>query len=244
MRKALRILVVAALAGVTAAAAGTIGASRAAAGPSGVAGQVSLSGTPTPVNAVTQREAFWDEWNGVLQERARPVRTDEWVAVALVRTGPAGPPPADTTARIVGGNFERGVVLAAKGTKLTLENTDGCAHELFVEGTPAIADAMATPTAPGNHRTLTLAEAGTYAIKDALYAHVRAALHVIDGLAYTAPLNPTGAFSFANVAPGSYELRVYLGDKVAHKQAIDILDGRPLELAAPIVVQLQNPSVK
>ena len=198
------------------AAALTLLAAAAAAAAS-VTGELDLPRdfAPPPPSAEGPARFYWEEANGFLE--TRPVRVDVQRALAVVLLGTLseGEPPASDF-ELNGGALLPATIVAQQGTTLRITNTDACSHELFAEGVEGFAPLQ---TAPGNARTLPLAQAGSFAISDRSYPHVRGHLHVVENLAGRAELDAAGRFRFRNIPSGTYTLKVFYGaDEIASQE--------------------------
>ena len=158
---------------------------------------------------------YWEEANGFLE--TRPERIDPARALAVVLLGSlqeGEAPSSDFELR--GGSLLPSTLVAQRGTTLRITNTDACGHELFAEGVEGFAPLQ---TAPGNARTLPLAQVGTFAIGDRAHAHVRGHLHVVDNLVARAEVQANGQFRFQGVPNGTYTLKVFYGsDEIASQE--------------------------
>lgn len=185
---------------------------------------------PNGFKAVSPSEGpaafYWQQWNGVLPPEEDQFDPARHLAVVLVGKGEGA---GDQTYRLYGGDFEHDTMVARVGSTLRIQNTDGCSHDLYAEG---VAGFEALATGPGNARTQALPAAGQFLIKDATYAHVTGYLHVLPDLIAVAEVNSQGRYSFSNVAPGSYTLKVLYRDKEAASQEVTVDGSRTLSIDA------------
>lgn len=174
------------------------------------------STTPSIVPELTpealSRARYWDEWNGFMDPRSPHFEPARELAVVL--TGAGEPSTGEQPPyRIFNGSLYPATIVARAGTGIQIRNDDGTSYELFAEG---LADFAPLPTAPGNPRPLTMpAEPGNWPIRDRLYPHVVGHLHTLPDLVARAFVEPSGAYTFRGVAPGSYTLHVYHGAREA-----------------------------
>jgi hypothetical protein len=186
----------------------------------------------TPDDALG-RVRYWDEWNGFMDPRSP--HFDAARELAVVLTGASGPSTGEQPPyRIHNGSLFPATIVARAGTGIQIRNDDANAYELFAEG---LADFAPLPTAAGNPRPITLpAEPGNWPIHDRLYAHVHGHLHSIPDLVARAFVEPSGAYVFRGVAPGSYILHVYHGPREAiAAQPVEVLEGHELVIPALLV---------
>lgn len=163
---------------------------------------------PTPT---AERSFFWDEWNGLLEPAPR--RVDVTREFTAVLTG-EGTVPSRVTARLTGGQFYPTTIVARAATTLVIENTDPCAHELFAEHPEWIA----VQTEAGNSRTVRMPTTGKWLLRDKLYSHVEAHLIVLEDLVAVGELTRDGNYTFGDVAPGNYTLKVFhRGEEMASR---------------------------
>jgi len=176
---------------------------------------------------------YWQERNGVID--ARPPRVDVPREVAAVLLGDIENRP-DSSFQIQGGNLLPSTLVVQAGSNLRIQNTDGCSHELFVLDMEAFA---ALQTAPGNARTVQLpGEASHFVIQDRIHPHVKAHVHIVTNLVARARLGDDGRFSFEDVPPGTYTLKVYYGELEVGSREIVVEDGRDLTIEEPLSLTL------
>jgi hypothetical protein len=118
-------------------------------------------------------------------------------------------------------------MVARVGQSLRIENTDAFPHELYADG---IENFTALSTAPGNARSQPLAAAGQFVVRDRLYGHIEGHLHVVPNLIACAQVNADGSFTFGEVAPGSYTVKVFHRDRDLVTSPIEVTEGRELVL--------------
>ncbi|MFW6051275.1 MAG: hypothetical protein ACODAU_08885 [Myxococcota bacterium] len=159
---------------------------------------------------------YWEEWNGFLEVRradANPAR-----ALSVVLVGKAAGPPVGCDHALRDGDLAPTTMVGAKGTTLRIENTDGCAHELYADGIDAFGPLQ---TAPGNARTVPLGETGHFVVRDRLYPHVVGHLHVVENLVACAEVDEKGRYRFTDVPEGDHTLQVYRGDAKVASQPVE-----------------------
>lgn len=175
-----------------------------------VRGLMKVVGTlphPAQVAPGAPFKPYWEEWNGFVDPRKGAPDPGQVLSVVLRGKGAAGDPGCSYALR--GGAFAPTTMVAAKGSNLRIENTDGCAHELHAEGIEGFSPLQ---TAPGNARAVPLPTTGHFVIRDQLYPHVVGHLHVVEDLVACAEIDAKGRFRFPDVTDGSYTLEVYRGD--------------------------------
>ncbi len=204
---------------LTAAVAGSLLAlclgTTALAGP--LNGSVTIPSDYTPPGRAEDAppDHYWEEWNGFLDPRPRRIDTAREIAVVLTGDGD-GPPNAFLLA---GGSLLPSTLVARAGADIRIENTDGCTHELFsseIEGLTPLS------TAPGNARSFAAPAPGHYTIRDRIYPHVTGHLHVLADLVARATLEPSGRYSFDDVAAGTYTLKVFFGERELASQSVEV----------------------
>jgi hypothetical protein len=193
--------------------------------PSDYAAQVAPEAEP-------QRARYWEEWNGVLEARAP--RIDVQRELAVVLTGPGAASDGEQPPfRLHNGSLAPSTIVARAGTAIQIRNDDGVPYELFAEGNAELGPIQ---TAPGNARPVTLAEPGNWPIRDRVHPHVRGHLHALPDLVARATVEPSGAYTFRGVAPGTYQLHVFHGPREVVSQEVVVPEGGQLTVPA---IQLQ-----
>jgi len=197
-----------------------------------ITGSVTVPPNYTPPSPEAGAAPFyWQEWNGFLEPRPRRLDPRRDIAIVLVGTGEA--PPNEFN--LSGGDLLPSVLVASPGSDVRIQNTDGCAHELYsddIEGLSALS------TAPGNARSFAAPANGHYQLRDRLYGHVDGHLHVISNLVARATPDGAGRYSFEGVEPGTYTVKVFHGEREISSTEVEIattpvtIDPITLQLAA------------
>lgn len=158
---------------------------------------------------------YWEEWNGFLDSKPRRVDAPRDVAVVLLGQGPG---PANEF-KIFGGDLMPTTMVARTGADIRIVNTDGCAHELYsddIEGLTALS------TAPGNARSFPAPAPGSYVIRDRVYGHVEGHLHVVGNLVARAVPDESGRYTFGEIAPGTYTVKVFYGAREVGSKEVEV----------------------
>lgn len=191
---------------------------------------------PAPAEEALPRLRYWDEWNGFIEGRTR--RLDVASEIAVVLTGGPASSGEQPAYRIHNGTLSPATLVARAGTGIQIRNDDGTSYELFAEG---LGEFGPIQTAPGNARPITVTAAGHWVIRDRAHPHVLGHLHAIADLVARAFVEPSGAFVFRGVEPGSYTLRAYHGDReVIAPTPVTVADSR--ELVVPAVAVTAAPA--
>ncbi len=191
-------------------------ATTALAGP--VRGRVAL---PEATEPEALEDAFyWNAWNGFLA--AREATVDPRREMAVVLRGTSSGEPEGCRYAIQGGDLSPKTMVAPAGGTIRIENQDGTAHELSIDG---LEGGAPLATAPGNARPVTVPAGGPYAVTDALYGHVHGTIVPIDDLVACGTFAADGAFEFPSVPAGNYRLSIYRGGEEVHGQDVLINEG-------------------
>lgn len=166
---------------------------------------------------------YWNVWNGFVPPANARTRLSREVTVVL--RGEGSGEPSGCSYRIFGGDLMPQTFVARAGSEIRIDNRDAMSHELEIEG---LEGAVATATAPGNSRPIT-APAGSYAISDLAFEHVGGHLVAINDLVACGELGDDGKFTFADVAPGTYQLTVYRDGEAVHEAPITVEDDLTVE---------------
>ena len=196
-------------------------ASDAAAGP--VRGTLGVAAQRDD-SAEDARDYYWKAWNGFLEPR--DVRVDPRRELTVVLTGEGGE-PSGCAYRIAGGDLMPRTIVAKVGGEARIENRDGCTHELQssdLDGVEPI------PTAPGNARPIRVPAGGPYSLTDRVYGHVQGHIVALPDLVACGTIDDEGAYTFENVAPGTYTLKVFRDGEEAAAQEVTVTD-------APLTVE-------
>jgi hypothetical protein len=188
-----------------------------------VAGKLLVAAYKPAQAPVKASSYYWELENGV--KEVRPDRVDARRELAVVLLGDAAPPGelrADVT--FSGGGLLPSTVVVRVGTTILIRNDDEIAHELFAEGLDGFS---AEATSPRGRRSVNLKTAGHWPLRDRVITHVSGHLHVLPDLVAVATVDAAGDFTFSNVAPGKYTLKVFHGDKELSAQSVE-LGAKPL----------------
>ncbi len=177
-----------------------------------------------------RRDHYWDEWNGFLEPRTP--RFDAAAELAVVLTGEGPFAEEQPGFAIANGALRPATIVERAGANLRIENTDPVTHQLFAEGLTEFAP---TPTSAGLARAQVVAQAGSWPLRDQLYAHVNGHLHVLPDLVARAVVQRDGTFVFRNVPAGTYTLKVFHGERELHSAEVIVPADREL-VVDPIAI--------
>jgi hypothetical protein len=175
----------------------------------------------------------WEIENGVKEVIADRVDAKRELAVVLVGEGEHAMPERPEVA-FSGGGLLPSTIVVRPGATLLFRNEDEIAHELYAAGKDGFA---AEATSPRGRRSVTVKDAGVLELRDQLLPHLTGYIHVIADVIAVASPDASGQFSFPEIKPGKYTLKVLHGkDEIASKEvevgpkalAID-----PIALTAP-----------
>jgi hypothetical protein len=181
-------------------------------------GRLVLGAYKPPPAPQVRPSYYWELENGVKEVTRDRVDAPRELAVVLVG-GDASDGSQRVEIEFFGGSLLPSTVVVKKGSTLRIHNKDEIAHELYAKGLKGFGPEATSPRAI---RSIELSKAGSWQLFDRVVTHVRGHLHVLPNLVATAKVNPKGAFSFKDVEPGSYKLKVFHGAKVLVEKPIEI----------------------
>jgi hypothetical protein len=164
---------------------------------------------------------YWELENGVKEVRAD--RVDAARELAVVITG-AGDPVAGLDRVEVpfsGGSLLPSTIVVRMGATVLFRNDDEFAHELYGEGLDGL---VAEATSPRGRRSFSATAAGSWPLRDKVIAHLAGQLIVLPDLLAAATPTADGSFTFPELKPGKYVLKVFHGAKELASQPIEIGD--------------------
>lgn len=187
------------------------------AGATPVRGSVALPPVTGAPAAPARRDHYWNVWAELLDPT--PPRVSPEREVTVVLTGEGSPRSRGCSYLIEGGQLLPRTLVAQANSRISLENRDGTAHEVFSEALPVI-----TPlrTAPGRAREIAVPGPGRWDLQDRQYPQLAGHLVAVPDLVACASVNPRGEWRFADVAAGTYTLRVYRAGTEAHSAPLTI----------------------
>jgi len=181
-----------------------------------VQGKVMLGAyKPAPETQSVGRPFNWEVENGFKETKKDRIDARREIAVVLVgKTRADGEKHVEL--KFSGGSLLPSTVVVRAGATVRITNSDEVAHELFAEGLEGFS---AEATSPRGMRSIAMREAGNWPLRDRLIPHLRGHLHVIADLVAVAKVDERGSYSFSDVLPGSYTLKVFHGpDEVGSSQ--------------------------
>jgi hypothetical protein len=186
-----------------------IAGSPAAANP--VTGKLELPSPPPPPEPTVR--GFTDR----LENPALPIQRPNLGPQLLVvlESDSAKPDnPGQVKWELVGESFGRPVIGAPVGAQITIKNTSHTARTLFaVEDPKLIETGLINPKI--GERSFTVAQPKVYTITDKNAPHLvgRVVVVATPYIAYVEVAGNTGTFSFADVAEGTYKLKIFYRDR-------------------------------
>lgn len=199
-----------------------------------VKGSVRASGEPRHEPPKSARAPYFQEWNGFIEPKKRSVDYAREVACVLIGK-PNGSKDA-TQALLKDGTLTPSTIVMQAGGTLRIRNEDDFTHQLSAEGLKAF-DPIETSS--GASRQVQVDEAGSYPINDRLAPHVQGHLHVLPKVSYVVYPQADGTFSFPDVEPGKYTLKVFRGATEVSSTEIDLPSERHFQIP-PISVDLKS----
>jgi len=171
-----------------------------------------------------QKDYYWKVWNGALPERPA---TDDRNDLLAVLTGKFTGPAIGCKFAFRGGGLSPSTIVARSGTTIRVENRDAFTHELSVKG---LAGFTPLEAGPGKARVIPVPAGGPWELGDRIYGHVEGSLHSIRELVACATVDASGKFSFEDVPPGPYSLRILRGAEQVASRRITVPAGRTLQI--------------
>ncbi|MBT8469710.1 MAG: hypothetical protein KJN97_13275 [Deltaproteobacteria bacterium] len=171
-----------------------------------------------------QPDYYWKVWNGALPERPA---TDDRNALIAVLTGKFTGPAIGCRFAFRGGGLSPSTIVARSGTTIRVENRDAFTHELSVKG---LAGFTPLEAGPGKARVIPVPAGGPWELGDRIYGHVEGYLHSMRELVACATVNANGRFSFREVPPGPYSLRIMRGSEQVASRRVTVPAGGSLQI--------------
>jgi len=171
-----------------------------------------------------QKDYYWKVWNGALPERPA---TDDRNDLIAVLTGKFTGPAIGCRFAFRGGGLSPSTIVARSGTTIRVENRDAFTHELSVKG---LAGFTPLEAGSGKARVIPVPPGGPWELGDRIYGHVEGYLHSMRELVACATVDANGKFSFQDVPPGPYSLRILRGSEQVVSRRITVPAGRSLQI--------------
>ncbi|HEX7479676.1 MAG TPA: hypothetical protein VF331_17860 [Polyangiales bacterium] len=207
-------------AGAAAGLCGVLGASTPALA-GDVRGQLLLGAYhPAPPPKPARPAYNWEVENGVKEVARERVPAQRELAAVLIGAGDSKLPER-IEVPVSGGALLPSTVVVRTGMTVRIRNDDEIGHELYVEGLDGFS---AEATSPRAIRSVHLTKPGDWPIRDRLTPHAKAHLHVLADLIAIAKVEANGNYTFSDVAPGKYTLKVFHGPQIVASKAIEVGD--------------------
>ncbi len=171
-----------------------------------------------------QKAYYWKVWNGALPERPPSEDRNDLLAVL---TGKFTEPAIGCKFAFRGGGLSPSTIVARSGSTIRVENRDAFTHELSVKG---LAGFTPLEAGPGKARVIPVPAGGPWELGDRIYGHVEGYLHSMRELVACATVGANGKFSFQDVPPGPYSLRILRGSEQVASRRITVPAGRSLQI--------------
>jgi hypothetical protein len=139
----------------------------------------------------------------------KPFDPNPYLIVVLVPATPPESSPTGTSWDLVGESFARPVIPVRAGAEVTIKNKSKRAVSLTAEQDAKLIPAG--PINPSGSRAFTVKTAGLYTVIDKDIPHLRGRLVVVDS-PYAALVGGDSKFTFKDVPPGEYKLRLWYVD--------------------------------
>jgi plastocyanin len=167
---------------------------------------------------IVKAPGFWLLPNDVLNVLPPLVDLRASMVVAIEGASPSTTTPPKPVLRLEDMRFNPPLLAVRPNTKVTFENKDATLHLIEpIEGTFMSAKRVDA----GSVNDHTFDKAGAYRLRCSEYPHMSATVLVLDAPLFVLPDN-SGAFTFPDVRPGSYKLKVwYQGDWI-HSQSLTV----------------------
>lgn len=193
-------------------------------------GKLVLGAYKPPPEPPTRRSYYWELENGFKEVSRNRIDAPRELAVVLL-----GENSHDEKERFeiefFGGSLLPSTVVVSKGSSLRIQNKDEIAHELYATGLKGFSPEATSPRAI---RSIELSEVGDWELRDRVVTHLRGHLYVLENLVAIAKISDNGAYTFNEVEPGNYTLKVFHGAKTLIEKSIEVIpktDKRRREIA-------------
>jgi hypothetical protein len=185
-----------------------------------VSGKLVLGGYKPPAEKASPG-CYWELENGV--KEVRPDRVDAPRELAVVLTGEGEPAAGMDRVEVPfsGGSLLPSTIVLRNGATVLFRNDDEFAHELYGEGLEGL---PAEATSPRGRRSFQATEAGSWLLRDKVIAHLSAQLIVLPDVVAVATPTADGSFTFPELKPGKYTLKVFHGAKELASQPVEVGD--------------------
>jgi hypothetical protein len=186
----------------------------------------SVRSSEEPKHDVIQavRAPYFQEWNGFIEPKKKSVDYAREVACVLIGGADY---KDDTIAKLADGTLTPSTIVMQVSTNLRVRNEDDFAHQLFAVGLKAFDP---VETASGSSRQIQMLETGNFAISDKLAPHIQGHLHVLAKVSYVTAPGSDGSFSFKDVQPGHYTLKIFRGANELSSSEVDLPDDHEFQI--------------
>ena len=134
-------------------------------------------------------------------------------AIIVLESKTPGESPVPTAPKVMdqqGLTFVPALLLVRQGQPVMFRNSEDVLHNVHVDETGAAQPVFNVATVPGNSYTYMFKQPGFYTVGCDVHPGMHADI-LVTSTPYAVVAADDGHFTFADVAPGSYKLTVYLG---------------------------------
>lgn len=183
-----------------------------------VSGKLVLGGYKPAAPEPAAAGCYWELENGV--KEVRPDRIDpRELAVVLIGEGEPVAGLDRIEVPFYGGSLLPSTIVMRNGATVLFRNDDEFAHELYAEGLDGL---VAEATSPRGRRSFQATTAGSWPLRDKVIAHLSGQLIVLPDLLAVAAPSADGSFSFPELKPGKYVLKVFHGASEVAAQPVEV----------------------
>jgi plastocyanin len=183
-----------------------------------VSGKLLLGAYKPEIPSATSGAFNWELENGFKEVLPDRLDVPRELAVVLLADGPATALER-VEIPISGGSMMPSTLVVRAGATVIFRNDDEIAHETFAEGLDTFA---AEAISPRGRRSLVFPTSGHWPVRDRLLPHVNGHMHVLPNLVAIATVAADGQYTFTNLTPGKYVLKVFHGAGELISQSIEL----------------------
>jgi len=179
----------------------------------------------------TGTDYYWLIENGILP--IKPAALDpSRLVIAVMKTGGSPPPSGIFTVSLGGAMSSPNPVIVPPKSTVKFVNNDPFVHSLFCAEMGQVFAPEITPSR--QTRQIPFFNEGVYDVGCKITPHLHAWVIVTPLVVQTAAAQKDGSFAVEGLPAGTYDLKVYHGEKVLGSRKIEVTDAAPAELEVPI----------
>ncbi len=185
---------------------------------------------------------YWEVENGVLPVLPPVLEMEQRIAIALFRKDdPSSTGFVPVHPEIFGARVVPGVVVAPPKSTIKFHNADPFVHELYSDDLgklfpPELQSSQQT-------RQVQFTNPGVYRVSCRTTPHLAGYVVIVEGVVAVKTPDAEGNFSFEEMDPGDYIVKIYFDGSVVGEKAVTVVDSDKEKDIAQVEIEMKPPAL-